>query len=73
VALWQLLERAVERGELKRDGAGTKNDPFRYWLPSLEERWRTDAIAALLQQTQDAAREVRGRFASYSGPHAEEE
>jgi calcineurin-like phosphoesterase family protein len=27
-ALWGLLGRAVERGELKCDGSGTRNDPF---------------------------------------------
>src|SRR5262249_55535577 len=38
-SVWRLLERAVESGELKREGTGLKNDPFRYWLPSLDERW----------------------------------
>ena len=28
--------RAVERGLIKRDGAGRKSDPFYYWLPECE-------------------------------------
>ena len=35
-----------------------KNDPFRYWLPSLEQRWRTDPMARLEQLMADNAREV---------------
>jgi hypothetical protein len=52
--LWRLLDREAERGELKRDGTGVKADPYRYWLASLEERWRTDPVARLLQQIADA-------------------
>ena len=26
-------------------------DPFYYWLPALEERWQTDPMARLLQDT----------------------
>jgi hypothetical protein len=55
-SLWRLLERCVERGELKRDGTGLKAQPYRYWLPSLEERWETDPVAHLQQQIADACR-----------------
>src|SRR5262249_54298090 len=57
--LWELLERAVRRGELKRDGPGLKNDPFHYWLPALEELWQSDLMLGCLQQASDAARAVR--------------
>ena len=60
--LWRLLERCVEAGELKRDAAGTKNDPFRYWLPSLEERWKKDVLARVEQTTQDVERAARLGF-----------
>ncbi len=46
--------RCVERGEIKRDGSGTKTDPFCYWLPSLEEKWRTDSFAHLREQVAEA-------------------
>ena len=36
LARW--LDRAVERGLVKRDGAGRKSDPFYYWLPEREGR-----------------------------------
>src|SRR5262245_3618056 len=41
------LEKAVAQGSLARDGKGLRNDPFRYWLPSKEEHWRQDPLAAL--------------------------
>jgi hypothetical protein len=62
VTLWRLLERCVGRGELKRDGAGLKSDPFRYWLPSLEERWERDPVARLQQTIADAQRDARLKF-----------
>src|SRR5262249_46990598 len=57
-SLARLLERSVERGELKRDGGGVKSDPYRYWLPSLEERWKKDPLARLAQQMADDYRNV---------------
>jgi hypothetical protein len=36
LARW--LDRAVERGLIKRQGAGRKSDPFYYWLPEREEK-----------------------------------
>jgi hypothetical protein len=41
VTLWRWLERAVGQGLLLREGTGRKNDPFRYWLPGQEEKWKT--------------------------------
>jgi hypothetical protein len=34
------------------------DDPFRYWLPSLEELWQTDPMARLEQMMADNAREL---------------
>ncbi len=39
--LYRLLESAAARGQLCRDGAGERNDPYRYWLPH-----RTAELAA---------------------------
>lgn len=63
VSLGRLLERCVERGELKRDGKGVKTDPYRYWLKSLERLWETDVVARVQQQVADARRDVCNRTA----------
>jgi hypothetical protein len=34
------LERAVAGALLLREGSGRKNDPYRYWLPGQEEKWK---------------------------------
>ena len=34
------LGRAVERSLICREGTGHKADPFRYWLPAIEAKWR---------------------------------
>ena len=45
VTLWRWLKRAVALGLVLRDGAGRRNDPFRYWLPGMEEKWREDPFS----------------------------
>ena len=50
--LWRWLEGGVAAGRLRRDGQGTPGLPFRYWLPELEERWESDPLLQLIQQTQ---------------------
>jgi hypothetical protein len=72
VPLWRMLGAAVERGDLKRDGAGTRADPFFYWLPALEERWRQDPLAGLAQLTLDSSREVQRLVAPLPGMEVEE-
>jgi hypothetical protein len=37
----------VERGLLRQDGLGKSKDPFRYWLPESEKRWRKDPVALI--------------------------
>ena len=39
-ALWRWLDRAVQGGQVAREGTGRKNDPFRYWLPEQEAVWK---------------------------------
>jgi hypothetical protein len=34
------LEQAVAQGLIRKDRTGHRNDPFRYWLPANEDRWR---------------------------------
>jgi hypothetical protein len=69
MTVYRLLDAAVKRGELKRDGAGVKNDPFRYWLPSLEERQKADPVAQLEQTIADSRRAVQNGSLFRSGPN----
>jgi hypothetical protein len=48
ISLRRLLERAVDLALLRKDGAGLRGKPFRYWLPQQEEVWRQDPLACLL-------------------------
>ena len=47
VTLYRWLRRAVESGRLRQDGLGKCKDPFRYWLPESEDRWRRDPVALI--------------------------
>jgi hypothetical protein len=62
LTLWRILSAAVERGELLRDSAGICSDPYRYWLPSLEERWKNDPASRVFQSVADARREIATRL-----------
>jgi hypothetical protein len=50
VTLGRWLGRAVERGLIASDGAGLKNDPFRFWLPEREAVWRQDPLYVLMEE-----------------------
>jgi hypothetical protein len=38
--LWRWLDRAVQDGQVLREGTGRKNHPFRYWLEGMEKKWQ---------------------------------
>jgi hypothetical protein len=40
--LWKWLARAVKAELVLLEGTGRKADPFRYWIPQTEARWRAD-------------------------------
>jgi hypothetical protein len=42
------LKIAHDQGLLRKDGAGLRDRPFRYWLPESETEWRQDPLALLL-------------------------
>ena len=42
MTLWTWLRREVHLGLVFCKGTGTKKDPFRYWLPEQEAKWRAD-------------------------------
>ena len=46
--LWRWLNRAVEQGLVHRGGQGTKNEPFRYWLP--DQKFPENPIEALMAE-----------------------
>ena len=41
-ALKRWLRRAVAVGQILCEGTGRRSDPFRYWLPATEEKWRKE-------------------------------
>jgi hypothetical protein len=48
----------VECGDLKRDGNGVRGDPFRYWLPALENLWKNDLFIGAVQRSCDEGRRL---------------
>jgi AAA domain-containing protein len=40
--LWRWLSRALAQGQIRQDGTGRPNDPFRYWLSARQEMMRPD-------------------------------
>jgi hypothetical protein len=66
--LSRLLGRAVERGEVKRQGEGTKTNAYRYWLPSLEEKWQKDPMAKLEQTMLESRLELMQRLPDLFDP-----
>jgi hypothetical protein len=42
--LWKRLTHAVQTNLILTEGTGRKADPFRYWLPTSEPRWREQSI-----------------------------
>jgi hypothetical protein len=56
--LWRWLVRAVAQGLLHQAGTGRKNDPYLYWLPGQEAKWRQDPLALLEEQNREALRQL---------------
>ncbi len=40
-------------------GTGRRNDPFRYWLAQMEERWKDDPWHETLERLEAEARRLR--------------
>jgi hypothetical protein len=61
VTLWRWLERGVSDRAVQRDGSGLRDDPYRYWLRSQEEKWRAEPWSEGAQQeVEDEARRLMG-------------
>jgi hypothetical protein len=57
ITLYRWLDQAVAQDLVRHDGTGKAHDPFRYWLPELEQQWAADPFAKLLQDHQDSLRQ----------------
>jgi hypothetical protein len=57
--VWKWLQRGVAQGLIAQEGTGRKNDPFRYWLPGQEEKWRRSG--SVLQRFPELAAAQRFR------------
>ncbi len=44
------LSRATAAGLVQVEGTGKKTDPFRYWVPAAEARWRANPLYDHLEQ-----------------------
>jgi len=48
--LWKWLNSAVTAKLVQVEGTGKKTDPFRYWLPATEARWRENPLYDHMEQ-----------------------
>lgn len=61
------MGQALERDQVLRAGAGWKGDPYRYWLPGQEEKWRqspfhVSELPEEVRRVQQMAAELRRRL-----------
>ena len=48
LTLWRWLDRAVKERRVLRDGAGHHRDPYKYWLPGMEQVWQDRFLKSFL-------------------------
>jgi hypothetical protein len=51
--LWRWLCRAIEERRVLQDGRGTCEDPFRYYLPGMLDKWQAKFRADLLRRLEE--------------------
>jgi hypothetical protein len=57
LTLWKWLSRAVRAGQVLQNGSGRTNDPYRYCLPGMVEKWQANFLADFTQKLErDAER-----------------
>jgi hypothetical protein len=59
ITLWRWLQRAAALGLITQEGSGRRTDPFRYWLPSQEARWRADPLYEFKRRCEENNRDVQ--------------
>jgi hypothetical protein len=57
--LWKWLNRAVKCNQVARDGSGTRNDPYRYWLPGKEAEFPVDSMQQLYREQEAIEQRLR--------------
>jgi hypothetical protein len=62
--LWRWLRRAVALSLVCQEGTGRRHDPFLYWLPSQETKWKADPLRAFLYRASEEHRQHRREAAS---------
>jgi hypothetical protein len=64
-SLRRWLKEALARGQLRSEGAGTRESPRRYWLPEMEEKWMADPLYRMREEDrrvwEELARLDRGK------------
>jgi hypothetical protein len=60
--LWRWLARAVTLGLVLQEGTGRRNDPFRYWLPDQEAKWRSNPMYEIHQLIEESNRKTMGEL-----------
>jgi hypothetical protein len=56
--LTRWLDRGRSLGLVLQEGTGRKNDPFRYWLPEQEAKWKADPLYDIHQMIFEANKSV---------------
>jgi hypothetical protein len=49
LTLWKWLDQVVKEGQVLREGAGQRKDPYRYRLPGMEEKWHQQSLERLMK------------------------
>jgi hypothetical protein len=57
-SLRRWLAGAVARGLVRREGAGNRTSPRRYWLPEMEEKWQADPMYLMYEKDRRAREEI---------------
>jgi hypothetical protein len=55
LTLWRWLDRAVQAGWVLQDGLGTRKEPYRYWLPGMEQKWQENFLASFMRRLEGDA------------------
>jgi hypothetical protein len=55
LTLWKWLGRAVTEGRVLQDGRGTRQDPYRYSLRGMVEKWQQDFLASFMKRLESEA------------------
>jgi hypothetical protein len=66
--LYRWLQRAVALKLVCQEGTGRKNDPFLYWLPDQEAKWRQDPMYEFQKQYKESVKMMNEMFPATRPP-----